>query len=145
MSRHDREHGSRSGFTLMETIAAIVIMAVAVPPMLYTVRQAHAQRINPVLASKARWLATERLEDVIADRHSATRGYDYLITANYADETPVAGFAAFTRTVAFTETLADLSTPGDGYKRVTVSVSWTDSGGTARSLSIATVVTEYDA
>jgi len=138
-------HATRQAFTLMETIAALVIMAIAVPPMLYAVRQAHAQRVNPVLASKARWLATEKLEDVIADRHSAARGYDYLVAGNYAAEGPVAGFAGFSRTVAFSETLADLVTPGDGYKRVTVSVSWTDSGGVARSLAIATIVTEYDA
>ncbi|MCZ6542471.1 MAG: type II secretion system protein, partial [Planctomycetota bacterium] len=65
------------GFTLLETIAAVVILALAIPPMLWAVREAHIQRVNPMLASKARWLATEKLEDIIADRHSTTRGWAY--------------------------------------------------------------------
>ncbi|MHC5023414.1 MAG: type IV pilus modification PilV family protein [Planctomycetota bacterium] len=132
------------GFTLIETIAAIVILAVALPPMLYAVREAHLQRVAPVQASTARWLAVEKLEDIIADRHSTTRGYDYLIPANYTSETPVSGFGAYERSVTLTETLADLTTAGDGYMKVTVIVSWTDATGAARSLSISTVLTEYD-
>ena len=79
-----------SGFTLIETVVAIVILAVAVPPMLWAVAQAQYKRANPMQASKARWLAVEKLEDIIADRHSESgnRGWDYLITANYSDEDP---------------------------------------------------------
>ncbi|MHC4274668.1 MAG: type IV pilus modification PilV family protein, partial [Planctomycetota bacterium] len=54
----------RRGFTLIETVAAIVILAVAVPPMLWAVAQAQHKRANPMLASKARWLAMEKLEDI---------------------------------------------------------------------------------
>lgn len=94
------------------------------------------------MASTARWLAVEKLEDVIADRHSATRGYSYLISGNYAVEWTVTGFPAFGRSVAFVQTAADLSTPGAGYKRCTVTVTWTDQGA-ARSLAVATVLTDY--
>ena len=31
----------RAGFTLIETIAAIVILSLAIPPMLWAVREAH--------------------------------------------------------------------------------------------------------
>ncbi len=62
----------RAGFTLIETIAAIVILAVAVPPMLWAVTESQRQRINPMMVSKARWLAVEKMEDIIADRHSTT-------------------------------------------------------------------------
>ena len=58
----------------METVSAIVILSVAVPPMLWAVTQAQRQRMNPVLASKARWLAVEKLEDIVADRHAPPRG-----------------------------------------------------------------------
>ena len=131
------------GFSLIETIAAIVILSVALPPMLWTVREAHIQRVSPVLLSTARWLAVEKLEDVIADRHSTTRGYVYLIAGNYPAENPVAGYAGFTRTVSFNETLADLVTAGAGYMNVTVQVGYTDGQGTAQTLSISTVLTEY--
>ena len=131
------------GFTLIETIAAVVILALAIPPMLWAVREAHIQRVNPMLASKARWLATEKLEDIIADRHSTTRGWAYLIAANYPAEPTISGYPGFSRTVTLTQTLADLSTPGDGYMTIEVQVQWTDATATVRTWSVSTVVTEY--
>ena len=137
-----RRRGRRA-FTLIEAIAAIVILTVAIPPLLFSIREAHRQRVDPVLASKARWLATEKLEDIIADRHSTKMGYDYLAAVNYPNEPSVAGFTNFSRTVSLSEKEADLTTAGDGYMIATVTVSWTDGGGTARSLAVATVLTEY--
>ena len=137
------------GFTLIETVAAIVILAVAVPPMLWAVAQAQYKRANPMLASKARWMAVEKLEDIIADRHSESgnRGWDYLTAANYSDENPgdITGYPQFGRTVTFLETQADLSTADSngGYMNVTVTVTWTNAEGDSLSLSISTVLTEY--
>ncbi len=136
----------RGAFTLMETIAAIIILAVAVPSMLWSIREAHIQRVNPVLQSTARWLAVEKLEDVIADRHSGTRGWSYLVPANYTAETPVAApFTGFDRTVTLTEYQADLATAdaSGGYMVVDVAVTWTDGTGTSRTQTVSTVVTEY--
>ena len=134
---------TRRGFTLIETIIALVILAIALPPMMWSIREAHVQRVGPMMASKARWLATEKLEDIIADRHSATRGYSYLVSGNYPDEATISGSPGFARTVTFTETAADLVTAGTGYKRCMVTVSWTDGAGVSRSLQISTVVTDY--
>ncbi len=135
----------RRAFTLIETVMAIIILAVGVPPMLWAVSQAQTDRANPVLFSRARWLAVEKLEDIVADRHSGTRGYSYLDTANYADENPgdIAGYLAYGRTVAFAEKEANLVTAGSGYMIVTVTVTWTDTSGDTQSLSISTVLTEY--
>ena len=121
----------------------MVILSIAVPTMFWTLREAHAKRANTVLASRARWLATEKLEDIIADRHGTNRGYSYLTGANYPNEPSVSGFANYSRTVAFTETEADLSTAGSGYMTVDVAVSWTDAGADARTLTVSTVLTEY--
>ena len=133
----------RRGFTLIESIGALVILTVAIPPMLWSIRQAHIQRVNPMKASKARWLATEKLEDIIADSNSTTRGWTYVASGNYATENPVSGYVGFTRTVAISETAADLVTAGTGYKRITVTVNWTDASGTSRSTSVATIPTDY--
>jgi len=133
----------RRAFSLIEAIACVVMLSIAVPPMLWAVQSAHRQRVNPMLASKARWLATEKLEDVIADRHSSTRGYDYLTSGNYSVESAITDFPGFTRSVSFAEKGPDLSSAGDGYMLVTVTVSWTDASGTTQSLEVSTVLTEY--
>jgi len=143
MKRRTRPTSVRRAFSLIECIAAIVVLGIGIPPMLWSIRNAHVQRVNPVMASRARWLATEKLEDIIADRHSTTRGYDYLIASNYPAEASITGFPGFTRAVAFNETTADLATAGSGFMNVTVSVSWTDATSTSRTLSLSTVVTEY--
>lgn len=133
------------GFTLVETIASIVILAVAVPPMMWAIREAEAERVTPVMASRARWLAVEKLEDIIADRHSTTRGWAHLVPANYTAETPVSGFTGMNRTVTLTEYTWNLATTSSdgGYMVVDVDVTWTDGTGTLQTLSISTVLTEY--
>src|SRR5262245_50128613 len=102
----------QSGFTIIEAVVAVVLIGVALPPMLWALRQEHKNRVRPVMASEAGWLAIEKLEDIIADRHSTTRGYTYLAPANYPTENPVAGMTGFSRSVTFTETGADLVSAG---------------------------------
>lgn len=131
------------GFTLIEAIAALVILAVALPAMMFALGDAQRKRTDPVMLSRARWLAAERLEDVIADRHSATRGYSWVTSGNYPAESSVSGFAGMSRSVSITETGASLSGSGTGYKTVTVTVTYPGAFGTSRSYSIATVVTDY--
>lgn len=135
-------HSTRTGFTLIETIAAIVLLAIAIPPMLWAIRDAHMQRVNPTLLSTAHWLAAEKLEDVIADRHAPDRGYAHLEPPNYPDEPSVSGFPNFERSVAFNETGPDLESSGDGYMTVSVHVRWIDAAGTERDLVLSTVLTE---
>lgn len=140
---------ARRAFTLMETVAAIIVLSVAVPSMLWSLREAHIQRVNPVMASTARWLAVEKLEDVIADRHAGARGWSYLIPGNYSDETPVlpdpGPFTGFNRTVTLTEYQSNLSTADTdgGYMVVDVAVTWTDATNTSRTQTVSTVLTEY--
>lgn len=136
-------HRSSSAFTLIEAIIAIVILSVAMPPMLWAIRDSQTARVSPILTSRARWLATERLEDIIADRHSTTRGYSYVVSGNYPAEATITGFPGYTRSVAITETGAALATGGTGYKLVTVTVSWTDGRAQSQSLALSTVVTDY--
>lgn len=133
----------RSGFTLIESIVSVVILSTALPAMLFAVREAHRDRVSPIKASQARWIATEKLEDIIADRHSTSRGWSYIAAGNYASEASVPGYTGFTRSVAISETAANLVSAGTGFKKVTVTVGWTDARGYARSLAIATVLTDY--
>lgn len=134
---------SRSGVTLVEAIVAVVILAAAVPATLWAIRDASVQRVAPLQASKARWLLTEKLEDIIADRHATGRGYGYLVAANYPAEASITGYPGFTRTTSIAETGADLASAGTGYKRVTVRVAWRDARGVDRQVDMATVLTDY--
>lgn len=135
--------GTRRGGTLIEAIAAVVILSVAIPPMLWALQGAHTTRADPVLATRARWLAAEKLEDIIADRHSTARGYSYVTGGSYPAENSVSGFAGFSRSVSIVETGASLSGAGTGYKTVTVTVGWRNGRGQATSCALATVLTSY--
>ncbi|MCA9300282.1 MAG: hypothetical protein KDA28_14520, partial [Phycisphaerales bacterium] len=121
---------------------AIVILSVATPAMLAALASAHRDRVSPVMASQARWLAMEKLEDILADRSSPARGWDFVDGANYAAEASIPGFAGYTREVAIAETTADLVTAGTGYKTVVVTVRWTHLDGEQHQVALATVVTE---
>lgn len=134
---------AKRGFTIIEAVVAMVLIGVALPPMLWALRQEHRNRVRPVLAAEAGWLAVEKLEDIIADRHSTTRGYGYLVAGNYPAENPVAGVTGFSRSVTLAETGPDLVSAGTGYKKATVNVTWLDGTGTSRTTTLSTIVTDY--
>jgi len=137
-----RKDTTRRGFTLIEAILAVIVLSIAMPAMLWSIRDSTRRRADPILLSRARWLAAEKLEDCIADAHSATRGYAYVINANYAAEAPVSGFTGMNRSVSVVET-APQFVAGTGWKTVTVTVAYTDGQGASRSLALTTVVTSY--
>lgn len=123
-------------------ITALTVLSFAIPAMLWSIRDSTRRRTDPVLFSRARWLAAERLEQCIADGHSPGRGYSYLVSGNYAAENPVSGFTGMSRAVSIVETAPNF-VAGTGWKTVTVTVSYTDGGGATRSFALATVLTSY--
>ncbi len=139
-----RSRHARRGLTLIEAIAAIVILAVGLPAVLWGIRDAARIRVDSVLVTRARWLAAERLEDILADRHSPARGYAYVVNANYPAETTVSGFTGMSRTTAIVETGGPPSfAAGTGYKTATVTVAFTGSSGASRSVVLSTMITSY--
>lgn len=142
--RNSRCRSSHTGFTLIEVIIAVVVMAIAIPPVFWALRDTNVRRVNPINISRARWLVNEKIEDVLADARSTTRGYSYLTNANYPSESPVAGFTGFSRSVAVSESGASLvAGSGTGYKTIAVTVNYVDGKGVTRALNISTVVTQY--
>ena len=132
----------RRGFTIIDAIVAVVILGVATPAMLAALASAHRDRVLPAMASQARWLAMEKLEDILADRSSPTRGWDYVDGANYPDEPTAPGMPGYSRGVTITETGADLQSAGTGYKTIEVAVGWTGADSQPHEFTLATVVTE---
>lgn len=114
MKRHD------AGFTLVEVVLIIVIAAVAVLPlgMLFantSIRSSDAR--NAMVAAQ---LAQAKMEEITADKNSPSRGFGYLIAANYPPENPVAIFPGYSRTVAFAP---DSSYDGVTFRTATVTVT----------------------
>ncbi len=133
----------KPAFTLMETIGAIIILAVAIPPMMMTLQHVSQMRATPVTLSRARWLAVEKLEEILADSYSDERGYDYVTSANYLTETPISSDPDYSRSVSIIETGPDLSSSGSGYKTITLEIEWQSmTPGETHSLTIASVITE---
>ena len=115
--------------TVLELVAAIVILGIAVTPVLTYFFETCKKSVLPERHTKAYFLAIEKMEEIIADRHSSLRGYSYLDTANYPDESLSGGYS---RSVTFTEVSStDLSTEqsGSGYKKISVTVSYSPPAG----------------
>ena len=123
----------RRAATIIEVVMAIVILSIALPPLISAFADAAHQSIHPSNAAIASFLATERMEEVIARRFRATDGYDAVTMPNFPNESPVAGFPGFDRTM--------LMLPVGNYKRVRVTVTWK---GGANQIFVERLFAELD-
>jgi len=135
---------ARPGFTLIEAIIAIVVLSIAAPPLLMALAATQTERAQTTRSIEATWIAADHLERVIRDRHAAGRGYDYITPANYPPAPSLPEAPGFGREIGIAETTPDLSSPGSGAKTVTVTVTWTEPMGGARSFALATVLTDLE-
>ncbi|MBK8268360.1 MAG: hypothetical protein IPK83_08680 [Planctomycetes bacterium] len=117
---------SRRATTIIEIVMAIIILAVSVPPLMSAFSQSALNTIHPANAATAAFLATERMEEIVARRYRATDGYAAVTTANFPNESSITNFARFSRTVSVSFVNASLASVGSdqGYKLVRVTVSW---------------------
>lgn len=152
----------RRGFSLLETLAVMVVLAIAVPPASMMLADAGRARRDAVMMARATWLATGVLEHVLADVNSpaAGLGFDALDdSATYLDDATTGLYARLDSMMSFYDALglsatvtigplADASgaVTGDAdqdlFRTITVNVSWTDSKGEARTLALASQATE---
>lgn len=121
----------RRSATIIEAVAAVVILGVALPPLMQAFGEGTRQSIYPTNATIASFLAIERMEEVIARRFKSSTGYADLTATNFPDESPVSGFSRFNRTVTFSEVTSSLAPSGSavGYRKARVTVTWTAGGG----------------
>jgi Tfp pilus assembly protein PilV len=111
------------GFTLIEVVLIIVIAAVAVLPlsMLFANGSIHSgDARNAALAAE---LAQAKMEEITADKNSPTRGFSYLVAANYPAENPVAAFSGYQRSVTFSP---DSTYDGVTFRTAQVTVTCTN-------------------
>jgi len=112
-----------AGFTLVEVAILIVVAAIAVLPLAMLFATTSIRSSDAQSASVAAQLAQAKLEEITADRNASTRGFSYVVAANYPVENPIPAFTSFQRSV----TVAPDSTY-DGVTFRTVSVTVATSG-----------------
>jgi|GEM_PF-1167571 len=73
-----------NGFTLIEVVIAVIVLAIAVPPTLNLMDSASAGRVDAVNTTRATYLTTIILETVIADMTSndPLLGFEALADSN---------------------------------------------------------------
>lgn len=136
-----------NGFTFIEVILVIVIMAVAIPAMISSVSFMVQGQVNAIGTTTAMDLAQERMEEIMGDKRYPPRGFAWLVNINYPAETPVAGFSNYNRSVnivCVNPGALDTSVPcPTGYKRVEVTVQAVGVGSSVPDAELVTVVTNY--
>lgn len=122
---------SQNGFTLLEVLVAIVILTIGLlgTAGLTTgvIRGNHFSK-NVTSATAA---AQTKLEAI------KSGGYVYATASNFPSDALTMGGMTYTRTTTITN-----SSPAANMKTVSVTVSWTESNNTARSVNLQTILAE---
>lgn len=86
----------RRGFTLIEAVAVVLVLALVVPPTLGWMQASADRRADSVAAMRATTLATLVIENVIADAASTAPGLGFaaLATPTTYLDTPTTGLRA---------------------------------------------------
>jgi len=142
---HLRVRYERAGFTLVELLVVMVVLAFGLITLLMMLKSASANNADAHFLTVAQKLAEGRLEQVISDRR--TQSFAYITNANYAAEDPVSGFAGYRRTVnIYYVNLGNLdavSGSSTNYKRVDVAVEHTATVSDFPPVEVSTVVTSH--
>jgi prepilin-type N-terminal cleavage/methylation domain-containing protein len=129
--------GEQRGFTLIELVAVIVIIAIAAVPLFGLFSQAGRSLLADEKIQTATQLAQARAEQLMAVRRN--RGYgDPEVSANLT-ETLAGNYAGYTRTTTITGFAGPACPAGAVCKQVAVRV---DEGGQARA-EITFVLVDY--
>ena len=121
-----------AGFTLIEMVFMIVILAIVASPILSFFSGSGPRAVAAEQHGVAHLLAIDKAEQLLADRHSPDRGLSYVLSG-YSSDTPLSGYS---RSVSFREVSeVDLSSSatGTGFYECTVTVSYAG-GDTAVSV-----------
>lgn len=139
------------GFTLIEIILVIVIMAIAIPAIIGGISFMTQSQINPLATTTAANLARERMEQVVADKRNPAIPFtaidEVVDGGRYADETPVPGFANYDRLinivcVAPANLDVNAGCPTN-YRRVQVTVQANGVGPSVPDVLLVTLLTDF--
>lgn len=140
------------GFTFIEIILVIVLMAIAIPGLVSAVSFIAKSQVNPIGTTIAADLAQEEMETIIAKKKSPCGTCGYANTPPTNCNTPLVGaFAAMaspfsnywkkTDAVCVQPDLTTTSLIDLGYKRITVTVQARGVGPSVPDAVMVTLVT----
>lgn len=118
---------ANGGFAFIEAVLGTLILGVGLCSSLMMISNVNAHISETDRTTIATQLASEKLEDILADR--VFKGYDEVTTSEYPQENLQGEFQGFKRTITIIEvSSSDLETAqaGSGTKKVSVKVSWGD-------------------
>lgn len=147
-------------FTLIEAIAAIVIISLAAPPTFLLMRDVADARRSTVVSERALWLAAGVMEHIVADVESDAPGLgpDALEdSANYLDNAAtglrirLAGMTSIytDQGIAYDVDISDpISADGtptgnaneDAFRRITINVKWSRRASGDATFTLARLV-----
>lgn len=123
------------GFTFIEVILIIVVLAISIPPLVSLLSSNLINSTKSKIITQAVIYAQEKMDEIIADKRSPNRGYNWVVTPNqYSSDIPASGF---TRSVLI-DTSAKVYN-GISYALVQVSVNHND----MPEIVLTTWLTEY--
>ncbi len=157
-----RRPTSTRGFSLIEAVVVILVMAISVPPSLQLLDSAASTRADAINATRATILGTSVMEQILADVHSSAPGlgFDALADADAYFNTPVVGLIAridgmtnayTTLRFTYAITIGPLAqadgvisgdTQLDVYRRITVTITYPSASAGDINMPITTVVAE---
>jgi len=158
----DRHLKNRRGFTLIEVIIAVIVLAIAVPPTLNLMDSASAGRVDAINVTRATMLSTLVIESVMADLTSndASLGFSALSDSAAYLSTPVTGL--YDRIASLTDSYTNVGltyavtisglVASDGnvsgtsseniYRTVTVDVSFPSANSAPFTMPVSILISE---
>ncbi len=155
-----RATSGRNGFTLIEVVIAVIVLAIAVPPTLNLMDSAAAGRVDAINTTRATFMATSVMEMIVADMSSTepTLGFEALADADHYLNTPTTGLiarlepmlepytdAGFTYSVTIGELVSwdgsvSGDTSGDIFRTITVRVGFASASAASYQLPVSIMV-----
>ena len=111
------------GFTLIEFVLMIAVLAIAATPILNFFAEMGPRSVASEMHGIAHLLAIDRAEQILADRHSPSRGLSYVLSG-YSSDTPVAGYSRSVTLREISELDLESSASGTGFYECKVTVAY---------------------
>jgi len=86
---------NQRGYSLIEIIMVIIIVAIAIPPLLSLLSSVLVDSHDSEVLTQAVTFAQEKMEEIIADKKAddGGRGYDWVVTpGRYPSDEPATGY-----------------------------------------------------